>query len=779
MLQPLPPDGRRLIGPYLTLARLGAGGMGEVYLARSPGAGSPEAGSPGAGSPEAGSPGAGSPEAAGGGPGSLVAVKTLLPEPIPDDEHRARFQREIDSARAVSAALPGTLLACDPSAEPPWLASEFIPGPTLAEAVEATGPLDERTVRALGVGLAAELGAVHAQGLLHRDLKPGNVLLSSTGPRLIDFGIAKRLNGTVFTAVDKTVGTPGYMSPEHLDSETPIGPASDVFCLAAVLAYASCGRGPFGSGHALAVLGRISRAEADLSLVPTGLRGVLAECLRLRPQDRPDLAELTALLGAEPAPPGWPRAVAEMCTRYEQDAAYLAALPLPLPLVPAAPQAPSRRRRGRLVGAAVLGVVLSVLGALLVPRWLADTSVDASPPPTNPTVTRGSSGPAPTPGPLPVAMAAGDAGASGEFGSAALNTASIRTSWAPWHKELGIRLGGCALGEGLYLCSRADGGLIALDADNGTTRWSLDPKAPLKGRLGDATVRAPVLVDGNAYTTDGSYTRAIRLRDHVVRWEKPAPSGRIALGVVLVGKTLVTDLADPDSPRLGGSGAADRSELRAYAADDGRELWTTPLNSAATAPIALDGRLYAMSDRRLVMLETTGGTVTGSTAAACTALHGYGQWVVCADTGEGKVSAFDARHLDGGRTLLTGAGSHLALGAKGLLVADGMTAGAHSAVDLATGRPVWSHQFPEDQRSKTTALLLADDKAVELTLASPGIIDLTQGANAVPRPVSFPDWPGSRDDGGVSAGEPSAVLSGGLLYAGFADGTVLSGYAPQ
>ncbi|MEU9048224.1 MULTISPECIES: protein kinase [unclassified Kitasatospora] len=724
--------------------------MGEVYLARSP-------------------------EAAG--PGSLVAVKTLHPERIPDDELRARFRREIDSARSVSAALPGTLLGCDPSAEPRWLASEFIPGPTLAEAVEAPGPLDEQTVRALGTDLAGELGAVHAQGLLHRDIKPGNVLLSSAGPRLIDFGIAKRLNGTVLTSMGKVIGTPGYMSPEHLDGATRIGPASDVFCLAAVLAYASCGRGPFDGGQALAVLHRIGQAEADLSRVPAGLRGVLAECLRLRPQDRPDLAELTALLGAEPAARGWPPAVAELCARYEQDAAHLAALPLTP--VPAAPRAPSRRRRGPLVGAAVLGVVLSVLGVLLVPRWPADTSDTGAPPSVNPASTGASSGPTPRPEALPAAMADGDAGAGGEFGSAALDTASIRTSWAPWHKELGIRLAGCALGEGLYVCSRSDGGLIALDADNGTTRWSLDPKVPLKGRLGDATVRAPVLADGNAYTTDGSYTRAIRLRDHTVLWEKPARDGRIAVGVVLVGKTLVTDLADPTSPHFGGSGAADHSELRANATDDGRELWTTPLDSAGTLPIALDGRLYAMSDQRLVMLETTGGTITGSTASVCTVLHGYGQWVVCADTGEGKVSAFDARHLDGGRTLLTGAGPHLALGAKGLLVADGMTPGAHSAVDLATGREVWSHQLPEDRTSKTTALLLAGGKAVELTVASPGSIDLAQGANEVTRPVSFPDWPGSRNDLGVSAGQPSAVLSDGLMYAGFADGTVVSGYAPQ
>lgn len=747
MLQLLPPDQRRLIGPYLTLARLGAGGMGEVHLARDPAS------------------------------EQVVAVKTLLPEAGPDEELRRRFRREIDSARAVATALPGALLACDPDAEPPWLASEFIPGPTLAEAVETTGPLPEGSVRSLGAELAATLRAVHAQRLLHRDLKPGNVLLSGLGPRLIDFGIAKPLDGTVLTALGQVIGTPGYMSPEHLDTATELGPASEVFCLASVLAYAATGRGPFDGGQTQAVLYRISRAEADLSGVPTALRAVLARCLRLRPEDRPGLDELIAELAppaADPGEPGWPPAVQALCMRYEQDAAHLASLPLTPPASPG-----WRTRRGALAGAVAAGLALSLVGALLVPRWLADDAPVGGSLPAASAPAATTAGAAPEP---PLVQAGGDLAASGEYGAAALDASAVRPGWTPWRRQLDMRLGGCALGEGLLVCSRYDGGLIALEADNGTVRWNLDPHTPLHGRLGDSGVRAPVLADGRAYTTDGTYTRAVRLSDRTVLWEKPVRNGWIAGGVTLLRGTVVTETADPASPRLGGSGETDRGEIRGNAATDGREEWTAPVDSAGVAPIVLGEKLYAVSGRRLEILDVLDGQVeaaTDTSAAGCGSLHGYGQWLVC--TGGVTVTAFDRRLAGGARPLLTGAGLHLALGARGLLVVTGMHHGSYMAVDLASGRLVWTYQRPENQTSPTTDLLLAGDKVVELTLASPGIIDLSQGANATPRPVSAgaAGWPGSRNDGGVSAGRPSAVLAGGVLYTGFADGTVQSDYAPR
>ncbi|WP_051838368.1 protein kinase domain-containing protein [Streptomyces sp. NRRL WC-3742] len=777
MLQPLPPDQRRLIGPYLTLARLGAGGMGEVYLARSTASDRATGALTGAvaGAVAGAVTGAVAEVVAG-----VVAVKTLLPEAGPDEELRLRFRREIDSARAVATVLPGTLVACDPDAEPPWLASEFIPGPTLAEAVETTGPLPEASVRALGAELAAALRAVHAQRLLHRDLKPGNVLLSGLGPRLIDFGIAKPLDGTVLTAMGQVIGTPGYMSPEHLDAAAELGPASEVFCLASVLAYAAAGRGPFDGGQTRAVLYRISRAEADLSGVPVGLRAVLARCLSLRPEARPGLDELIAALAPDPGACGWPPAVEALCVRYEQDAAHLASLPVALPAA-----APGRRaRRGVLAGVAGAALALSLVGALLVPRWLADGA------PADGASTGGGS-PAPPASTAPAAVAAppsasqalvqagGDLAASGEFGAAALDASAVPTGWKPWTRQLGVRLGGCALGGGLFVCSRHDGGLVALDADDGTTRWSLDPHMPLHGRLGDASVRAPVLADGNAYTTDGTYTRAVRLSDHAVVWEKPVRSGWIAGGVTLLWGTVVTETADPASPHLGGSGEKDHGELRGNAAVDGREQWTTPVDSAGVAPIVLGEKLYAVSGRRLETVDVRDGQVSAATAADCTGLHGYGQWVIC--TGDGRITAFDRQLAGGARPLATGTGLHLALGARGLLVVDGMQHGSYMAVDVAGGRLVWSYQKPENQISPTTGLLLAGDRVVELTAASPGTIDLSQGANAVPRPVSpgAAGWPGGRDGGGVSAGAPSAVLAGGLLYTGFADGTVQSDFAPR
>ncbi|MFI6156699.1 protein kinase [Kitasatospora sp. NPDC051170] len=751
MLQPLPPDQRRLIGPYLTLARLGAGGMGEVHLARSTAAGA-----------------------------EVVAVKTLLPQAGPDTpELRLRFRREIDSARAVATALPGALVACDPDAEPPWLASEFIPGPTLAEAVETTGPLPEESVRALGAELAATLSAVHARRLLHRDLKPGNVLLSGLGPRLIDFGIAKPLDGTVLTAMGQVIGTPGYMSPEHLDAETELGPASEVFCLASVLAYAASGRGPFDGGQTQAVLYRISRAEADLSGVPAGLRAVLARCLSLRPQARPGLEELIAELAPGPgaAARGWPPAVEALCVRYERDAAHLASLPVVPPTADPGQRA-RWARRGVLAGVAGAGLALSLVGALLVPGWLAEDARTGGGSPA-PSGSAAASAVAAPPAAQPLVQAGGDLAASGEFGAAALDGTAVPTGWKPWSRQLGVRLGGCALGGGLFVCSRYDGGLVALDADDGTTRWSLDPHTPLHGRLGDASVRAPVLADGNAYTTDGTYTRAVRLGDHAVLWEKPVRGGWIASGVTLLWGTVVTETADPASPHLGGSGETDHGELRGNAAVDGREEWTAPVDSAGVAPIVLGEKLYAASGRRLEIVDVRDGQVSAAAAADCQGLHGYGQWVICA--GGGMITAFDRQLAGGARPLMNGTGLHLALGAGGLLVVNGMRHGSYLALDVASGRLVWSYQKPESQVSPTTGLLLAGDEVVELTAASPGIIDLSKGSNAVPRPVSpgAAGWPGSREGGGASAGAPSAVLAGGLLYTGFADGTVQSDYAPR
>ncbi|MGK5547939.1 serine/threonine-protein kinase, partial [Streptomyces sp. URMC 127] len=285
VLEPLRETTPRRIGPYELLARLGAGGMGEVHLAR--------------------------------GPEGTVALKTIRAALAGQPGFRARFRREIAVARSVDSPHVARLTGGDADADPPWLATEYVPGPTLAEAVRLAGPLPAATVLALGAHLVRALHAVHAAPALHRDLKPGNVLLAADGPRLIDFGVARAPDATTLTGTGLMVGTPAFMSPEHLRGGRHVVAASDVFCLASVLCFAATGEDPFGDGPLAAVLHRVSQARADLSSVPDPLRAVLADCLRPDPADRPGTAALTLRFGT-PAEGAfaWPPAIAE---RIEAD----------------------------------------------------------------------------------------------------------------------------------------------------------------------------------------------------------------------------------------------------------------------------------------------------------------------------------------------------------------------------------------------------------------------------------------------------------------------------
>ncbi|MFF2363934.1 ABC transporter substrate-binding protein [Streptomyces sp. NPDC058122] len=269
-MEPLRSSDPARIADHRLLRRLGAGGMGVVYLARTPG-------------------------------GALVALKVLLAEYAEEPGFKERFRREVEVARRVDSPCVVPLVDADPDAEAPWLATAFVPGPSLAEAVTAYGPLSERGLRLLGARLAEALGEVHRAGLVHRDLKPGNVLIAHDGPRLIDFGIARAPEDRTLTATGVVVGTPGYLSPEQAEGRggDGIGPASDVFSLGCVLAFAATGRAPFGSGAVDALLYRAVHDPADLEGVPEGLLDVLARCLEKDPARRPDAGALVRELTAD------------------------------------------------------------------------------------------------------------------------------------------------------------------------------------------------------------------------------------------------------------------------------------------------------------------------------------------------------------------------------------------------------------------------------------------------------------------------------------------------
>src|ERR1019366_4678226 len=211
----LQPGDPRKVGPYWLVGRLGSGGMGRVFLARSPG-------------------------------GRQVAVKVVRAELAEQADFRIRFAREVAAARTVSGLFTAPVVDADLDGPVPWLATAYVAGPSLADAVTNHGPLPVTSVLALAAGLAEGLGAIHAAGIVHRDLKPSNVLLAEDGPRIIDFGISRAAQASMLTGTGLVVGSPGFMSPEQAEGGD-IGLPSDVFSLGAVLTFAATGEGPFGT----------------------------------------------------------------------------------------------------------------------------------------------------------------------------------------------------------------------------------------------------------------------------------------------------------------------------------------------------------------------------------------------------------------------------------------------------------------------------------------------------------------------------------------------------
>ncbi|MDI3422469.1 serine/threonine-protein kinase [Streptomyces luteolus] len=272
-MQPLDAGEPTVVGPYRLLGRLGAGGMGRVYLGRSSG-------------------------------GRTVAVKVVHPHFALDEEFRARFRREVDAARRVGGAWTAPVLDADPEASVPWVATGYVAGPPLNRAVGERGvlpSLPEQAVRVLGAGLAESLAAVHALGLVHRDVKPSNVLLTLDGPRLIDFGIARATDGTAsLTSTGVSVGSPGYMAPEQILGKGVIG-AADVFSLGAVLAYAATGGAPFAGDSSAALLYKVVHEEPELHLPEGELRALVADCLAKDPAARPVPEEIARRLAPEGA----------------------------------------------------------------------------------------------------------------------------------------------------------------------------------------------------------------------------------------------------------------------------------------------------------------------------------------------------------------------------------------------------------------------------------------------------------------------------------------------
>ncbi|WP_431772569.1 protein kinase domain-containing protein [Streptomyces cucumeris] len=753
MLRPLDEYAPRRIGPYRPLAALGSGGMGTVYLAlpqdvphRPPG------------------------ELLS----SLVAVKTLRQDRADDREFGIRFRREVEAARAVRGPHTVALVDADPAATPPWLATEYIVGPSLHEAVTRCGPLPAAAVRALGADLARGLRTIHGVRVLHRDLKPANVLLTADGPRIIDFGIAQAYDATALTGVGTMIGSPGFMAPEQLMTDGPVTAAADVFALGALLCFASRGSGPFHDEELAAVIHRVTRGEADLDGVPDELREAVAACLDRDPGARPTPDALLRSFDPEAAANGrpgretrrtgpfpWPEGISGLIGSHDaQVRRVLEAAPPPSPgptppaVAPAA-SAPDGRRRPRslvlaLAGAAALTAGL-LITTLLPGPWDGDeTASDAAAPAP---VTAG-----------PVVTGRTDIGARAVgLGPHADDRKRRPAGWKPWHARLPDGTpSACQLADAYLMCG-VPGGVEVRKAATGKRVWRYHDEG---GRNDQSAGEFFPAIGGDVvYAAEGDGVVGLRLGTGkpVSHW--PGAAGYVPTRAAAADGVVYIVYGGP-----AGVGTSASMLFRAYRASSGHRLWEKVHRSVFPQSMELVGdRLYAQGDTRGVALDTADGEATGE-APPCLPLVVRAGRVYC-DTAENTTTVRDPRTL---KTLSTLPGGMVTAGTGRTAVTritgtDGtMTL---RGVDLLTKGTRWTRP------SGTGEVTVPVHGDGFLSVDHRGLRPFS-GADGRPsgKSVRYPGWPVVKDP---SEWIPPLVLGdGGVLYLVFDDGTVVSGAMP-
>ncbi|MEI5101855.1 PQQ-binding-like beta-propeller repeat protein [Streptomyces sp. PmtG] len=451
------------IGGYTLERRLGSGGMGTVYLARS-------------------------------ASGRRLALKVVHQQFADSDEFRVRFRREVAAARRVSGAFTAPVVDADPEATHPWMATRYVPGPTLAERVTAEGPLRGGELRRLAVDLAEALRDIHRAGVVHRDLKPANIVLSGDGPRVIDFGVSRAADHTTLTVTGQVLGTPPFMSPEQLAAPRDVGPESDVFSLAAVLVYAACGRGPFDAETPHLCLHRVLSEPPRMDGVPAALRAALKPCLAKPRGERPTLEQLLARL----------RELPDTDTDTDTDTVDDDVAEPDAPVPPPGP----RWRRARV--AVTVALVLAVMAAATA------VVLELRPDPRR------------------------DRGAT-------VLTGDAPRGWRPWR----VRPAGDSMFGGDLLCSvrgdslycGGDGRLTRIALADGTVRWPRRNDAATSGdRLLGLTGRT-VVGSLSARGRDGTELVGLDAKDGTRRWT--APERTLATSAV-AGATVLSSFEEGD-----------------------------------------------------------------------------------------------------------------------------------------------------------------------------------------------------------------------------------------
>ncbi|MBW8802326.1 MAG: protein kinase [Catenulisporales bacterium] len=544
-MEALKPEDPARIGPFTPLARIGAGGMGRVYLARSRG-------------------------------GRPVAVKVIRAEYAEDERFRNRFRREVEAARTVNGLYTASVLDAGPDDAAPWLATAYIPGPSLQRVVHDHGPLPEHSARVLGAGIAEALGAIHGAGLIHRDLKPSNVICGPDGPRVIDFGISHAVGGTSLTATGVVVGSTRYASPEQCRADPEMLPASDVFALGGVLVFATTGVPPFGEGPDHVQLYLVVHEKPDLIGVPGGLRPIVAACLEKEPGNRPSIDELLDTL----LPPGAVGAVDWLPEAVHRDLHDYAAAPstgpteiptharpepdpapTPVPGEPAG-QGSNPTRRRMLTGVAGLAAMAATGGG----AWFAATRHTKK----NEALNGGTTSPTTTPGTQNVSAGGSLSPTPGGAPSSPASptptptvrpTGKFGENWSS-STDLGGGAGGALVRDGKLLgvyTATSDNPsqqqvLVALNTGNGESAWP-PQNVPAVASVGGAGIAVD---DQHIYTYGAGTVYAWNLSDGQKAWSKssglpaaqPDSSAPLTGVLGLIGSTLIigAPAIDPSNP---------------------------------------------------------------------------------------------------------------------------------------------------------------------------------------------------------------------------------------
>ncbi|MFJ2026647.1 PQQ-binding-like beta-propeller repeat protein [Streptomyces sp. NPDC087897] len=691
------------IGGYPLEKRLGSGGMGTVFLART-------------------------------SSGRPVAIKLIHQHFAGDEEFRIRFRQEVAAARRVSGAFTAAVVDAAPEAEQPWMATAYIEGPTLSQRISEGGPVGGAELRRLAIGLTEALRDIHRVGVVHRDLKPANVVLSSEGPRVIDFGISRAADQQTLTMTGRVIGTPPFMSPEQLQDPRGVGPRSDVFSLGTLLVFAATGQGPFDADSPYMTAYQVVHEEPSLDAVPPALRAVVEPCLAKEPEGRPSADELLVLLRDLPADlggagphPGGPVTgrTRDVITQHHlatpatpSPTGPTPAGPLPSEPFPATP-APSGagssgtrvggrlRRRWRPVLAAAVAV--AAIGGGVAALTARGGDADG-----------GGSGPAVPGGTLPAGfepwrttvpggredipdelrcVARDDALFCGGGGVVAgridpKDGSQVWTVRSPGIPAQGMHLVGATDDTviGYRIADQDDPQgppeeVVALDADRGKELWSTPSGAQstaVTGRTRDAVVAGSAVV-----TVDSSNSRfeARDARSGAVAWTAPFPDGTQCAPVPEGPRLLAMCARDADVDDLGPR----RSTLRTLALDSGELGEAIEIEGPAEPVGDADGSLVLLSPH-----------YEGTERA------GY-DGVVRVDSASGKVarSRFD--------TVYEGTPGM----ADGTLYVSGRT-GLVTAFDSATGRKLWARQTGVEGASGPAA----GDRAVYFSSATGRVVAL-------------------------------------------------------